>query len=136
MIGKLRWPRLTEVTMAAAVVILATSEFYFGRHVLGLPSWRVGDVSLPLAGAMPVFLDSFGRPDPNQDPPCERTGDTTVVQALRLMNAPNLHRKVTQDGGRAAVLAASTRSPREIARSLPGSRPSASTRRSAPSSGR
>ena len=29
-----------------------------------------------------VFLDSFGRPDPNQDPPCERTSDTTVVQAL------------------------------------------------------
>jgi Protein of unknown function (DUF1553)/Protein of unknown function (DUF1549)/Bacterial Ig-like domain (group 2) len=61
-----------------------------------------------------VFLDSFGRPDPNQDPPCERTGDTTVVQALHLMNSPNLHRKVTQDGGRAAALAASTRSPQEI----------------------
>ena len=35
-----------------------------------------------------LFLDSFGRPDPNQDPPCERTSDTTVVQALHLMNAP------------------------------------------------
>ena len=34
-----------------------------------------------------VFLDTFGRPDPNQDPPCERTTDTTVVQALHLMNA-------------------------------------------------
>ena len=43
-----------------------------------------------------LFLDTFGRPDPNQDPPCERTADTTVVQALHLMNAPNLHRKVTQ----------------------------------------
>jgi len=61
-----------------------------------------------------VFLDSFGRPDPNQDPPCERTSDTTVVQALHLMNAPNLHRKVTQDTGRAAALAASTKTPREI----------------------
>src|SRR5262249_33041947 len=38
-----------------------------------------------------VFLDSFGRPDPNQDPPCERTTDTTVVQALHLMNSPALH---------------------------------------------
>lgn len=61
-----------------------------------------------------VFLDSFGRPDPNQDPPCERTSDTTVVQALHLMNAPNLHRKVTSDAGRAAALAASTKTPREI----------------------
>lgn len=61
-----------------------------------------------------VFLDSFGRPDPNQDPPCERTSDTTVVQVLHLMNSPNLHRKVTADGGRPALLAASTKTPREI----------------------
>jgi hypothetical protein len=55
-----------------------------------------------------LFLDAFGRPDPNQDPPCERTDDTTVVQALHLMNAPNLHRKITDNGGRAAKLAATT----------------------------
>jgi hypothetical protein len=53
-----------------------------------------------------LFLDTFGRPDPNQDPPCERTDDTTVVQTLHLMNAPALHRKVTSDKGRAAGLAA------------------------------
>jgi hypothetical protein len=64
------------------------------------------------------FLDSFGRPDPNQDPPCERTSDTTVVQALHLMNAPNLHRKVTADSGRAATLAASAKSPAEIVEEL------------------
>jgi Protein of unknown function (DUF1549)/Protein of unknown function (DUF1553) len=61
-----------------------------------------------------VFLDSFGRPDPNQDPPCERTSDTSVVQALHLMNAPNLHSKVTSDQGRPAKLAASKKSPQEI----------------------
>jgi hypothetical protein len=64
--------------------------------------------------AQSVFLDSFGRPDPNQDPPCERTSDTTVVQVLHLMNAPNLHRKVTAENGRAAALAASEQSPAEI----------------------
>ena len=37
-----------------------------------------------------VFLDTFGRPNPNQDPPCERTSDTTVTQTLHLMNAPQL----------------------------------------------
>jgi hypothetical protein len=65
-----------------------------------------------------VFLDSFGRPDPNQDPPCERTRDTTVVQALHLMNGPDLHRKVTSDTGRAAALASSTRSPGEVVEEL------------------
>jgi hypothetical protein len=61
-----------------------------------------------------VFLDAFGRPDPNQDPPCERTGDTTVVQALHLMNAPGLHNKVNADTGRAARLAAGKMTPAEI----------------------
>lgn len=65
-----------------------------------------------------VFLDSFGRPDPNQDPPCERTSDTTVVQALHLMNSPNLHRKVTSDAGRAATLAAGKKTPQEIVEEL------------------
>lgn len=64
--------------------------------------------------ARSVFLDSFGRPDPNQDPPCERNTDTTVVQALHLMNAPNLHGKVTSDAGRVAALASSPKSPPEI----------------------
>ena len=61
-----------------------------------------------------LFLDAFGRPDPNQDPPCERTGDTTVVQALHLMNAENLYKKVTNDKGRAGRLAASDVAPKEI----------------------
>jgi len=54
-----------------------------------------------------LFLDAFGRPDANQDPPYERVSDTTVVQALHLMNAPSLHRKVTSDEGQAARLAKS-----------------------------
>jgi hypothetical protein len=65
-----------------------------------------------------VFLDSFGRPDPNQDPPCERTSDTSVVQALHLMNSPKLHAKVISDEGRAATMAASKRTPAEIVEEL------------------
>ncbi|MEX0937754.1 MAG: DUF1549 and DUF1553 domain-containing protein [Pirellulales bacterium] len=61
-----------------------------------------------------LFLDTFGRPDPNQDPPCERTGETTVTQALHLINAPDIHRQVTSDEGRAAQLAESDHSPDEI----------------------
>jgi hypothetical protein len=65
-----------------------------------------------------LFLDTFGRPDPNQDPPCERTSDTSVVQALHLMNAPELHKKVTSDAGRAARLAGGKESPRAIVEEL------------------
>jgi hypothetical protein len=65
-----------------------------------------------------LFLDAFGRPDPNQDPPCERTSETTMVQTLHLMNAPNLHHKVTSDEGRAARLAASGKTADEIVEEL------------------
>ena len=66
------------------------------------------------ARSQSVFLDSFGRPDPNADPPCERAADTTVVQALHLMNSPNLYRKVTSDAGRCAALAKSAKPPAEV----------------------
>lgn len=65
-----------------------------------------------------LFLDAFGRPDDNLSPPCERTPDTTVVQALHLMNAPNLHAKVTSDQGRCAKLAASDKTPAQIVEDL------------------
>jgi hypothetical protein len=61
-----------------------------------------------------VFLDTFGRPNPNQDPPCERQVEPTVTQTLHLMNAPQLHGYVTSDAGRAAQLAASEKSVDEI----------------------
>lgn len=65
-----------------------------------------------------LFLDAFGRPDPNQDPPCERLEESSVVQALHLMNAPNLHAKVISDKGRAAQLAASDLPPEKIIEEL------------------
>jgi hypothetical protein len=65
-----------------------------------------------------VFLDTFGRPNPNQDPPCERTPDATVTQTLHLMNAPQLHGRVTDDEGRAAALAASDLTPDQIVEEL------------------
>ena len=54
-----------------------------------------------------IFLDTFGRPNPNQDPPCERNADTTVTQTLHLMNSEQLHRDVISYAGTAARLAAS-----------------------------
>lgn len=61
-----------------------------------------------------TFLDVFGRPDPNQDPPCQRDPDATVVQALHLMNSAAIEAKIGDDSGRAARLAASDASPEAI----------------------
>ena len=52
-----------------------------------------------------LFLDTFGRPDPNQDPPCERTTAAAVTQTLHMMNGRQLQNKLGGDNGRAARLA-------------------------------
>jgi hypothetical protein len=64
------------------------------------------------------FLDTFGRPDPNQDPPCERTSDPSIVQVLHLMNSKDLYQKVVDRHGRAAALAKGKLPPNEIVREL------------------
>jgi hypothetical protein len=61
-----------------------------------------------------LFLDTFGRPDPNKDPPCERTRDSTVVQSLHLMNSQQMHDDLVNDKGTAARLAASEQQPVEV----------------------
>lgn len=57
--------------------------------------------------ASSLFLDTFGRPDLNQDPPCERSSESTTPQVLHLMNSPQLNRKIVLDSARPAKLAAS-----------------------------
>lgn len=64
------------------------------------------------------LLDAFGRPDPNQDPPCERLPDASMVQALHLMNAGQLQSKLTSDEGRVARLAASSMTLEQIVEEL------------------
>jgi len=61
-----------------------------------------------------LFLDTFGRPDANQDPPCERTSDSTTPQILHLMNSPALNRKLSLDTARPAQLAASSLSNEQL----------------------
>jgi WD40 repeat protein len=64
------------------------------------------------------FLDAFSRPNPSADPPCEREGGGSVVQALHLMNSNRLTAKLASETGRAAALAASQLEPREIVEEL------------------
>ena len=61
-----------------------------------------------------LFLDTFGRPDLNQDPPCERSAESTTPQILHLMNSPALNRKLGLETARPAKLAASSKSNQEI----------------------
>ncbi|WP_047816832.1 DUF1549 and DUF1553 domain-containing protein [Rhodopirellula islandica] len=65
-----------------------------------------------------TFLDTFGRPDENKDPPCERIPDSSVTQTLHLMNARELDARVRSDSGRAARLANSDSSPADIVTDL------------------
>jgi hypothetical protein len=101
-----------EVLFDAVCDVTGVTESFQGMPAgsRAMELWTVRSESL--------FLDSFGRPDPNQDPPCERTTDTTVVQALHVMNSPRLHAKITSDSGRAATLAASDNTPQEIVAEL------------------
>jgi hypothetical protein len=64
------------------------------------------------------FLDAFSRPNASADPPCERDGGGSVVQALHLMNSARLVAKLANSSGRAAALAGSQRTPREIVEEL------------------
>ena len=65
-----------------------------------------------------VFLDTFGRPDENKDPPCERVPDSSVTQTLHLMNSRELDRRVRSDSGRAARLAKSELSASQVLEEL------------------
>lgn len=105
--------RLRAETLLDSVVAITGVPESFDAMPAGSLAKQVWTHRIPS-----LFLDAFGRPDPNQDPPCERTGETTVVQALHLMNSEKLAAKITSDKGRAATLAASKKSPAEIVEEL------------------
>lgn len=65
-----------------------------------------------------MFLDTFGRPDENQDPPCERINESTVTQSLHLMNDRDIDSRIRSDKGRAARLAASDLSAQSVVEEL------------------
>lgn len=48
------------------------------------------------------LLDAFSRPDANQDPPCERTTDTTMSQSLHLMNSSQIQARLTAEDSNCA----------------------------------
>ena len=51
------------------------------------------------------FMDAFGRPNASADCPCDRDTQTSVVQALHLMNSEDLQKQIAHKTGRATRLA-------------------------------
>ena len=101
-----------EVLADAICDITETTQPYSGspNGTRAMQLWTVRTES--------ELLDAFGRPDPNQDPPCERIPESTVVQALHLMNAPAIASKITDENGRAKRLASSEMPPEKILEEL------------------
>jgi hypothetical protein len=64
------------------------------------------------------FLDAFGRPNASADPPCERERESSVVQALHLMNSTRLMAKISSPSGRVAQLVKSERTAEQIVTEL------------------
>lgn len=80
------------------------------------PGSRAAEIWTHRTGSL--FLDTFGRPNPNEDPPCERTSEFTVTQSLHLMNAEKIHGNLTAAAGTAAKLAESDQKPERLAEEI------------------
>ncbi len=108
------YPRRLPAEVLADALTRATGvpEPYEG-YAVGLLA-----VQLPDPKVRNDFLDTFGRPERITPCACERTGEVTMPQVLRLMNGENLNRRIDDANGRLQALLKSSRSDREIAESL------------------
>lgn len=68
---------------------------------------------LPHEGFRSYFLDVFGRPPRTNGCECARGAGVSLAQALHLLHAPEIERKVSDPKGRAARLAADARTERD-----------------------
>jgi hypothetical protein len=105
--------RLRAETISDAISDITETESDFAAMP---PNSRASQVWTHRVDSM--FLDTFGRPNENQDPPCERVSDSSVTQTLHLMNSRELDQRVRSDSGRAARLANSELSPSQIVQDL------------------
>jgi len=97
-----------EVLLDAISAATAVPEEFIG--------WPVGYRAVELwDNRMPsYFLRIFGRPARVSVCECERGNEPSVAQALHLMNAPEVTRKIEQRHGRSRRLADSDQTPAEI----------------------
>ncbi|WP_253159765.1 DUF1549 and DUF1553 domain-containing protein [Stieleria tagensis] len=89
-----------EILVDAVTAVTETSETFTALP----PESRANQIWTHRVDSM--FLDTFGRPNENQDPPCERISDSSVTQTLHLMNSRDIDRRIRSDSSRAARLSA------------------------------
>jgi WD40 repeat protein len=65
-----------------------------------------------------TFLDTFGRPDPSAECPCERDPAPTITQTLHLANSQPLTARIALPASRATRLAKSDKTPEQITQEL------------------
>lgn len=94
-------PLPAEVLLDAVSQATSVPEEFNGWPV-GYRAIQVWDNKLPSH-----FLEVFGRPRRQTVCACERGTEPSIAQALHLMNAPEIMRKIEHGQGRAAQLAAS-----------------------------
>ncbi len=75
------------------------------------PSTRA--TQLPDSGFNSYFLTVFGRPQASSACECERSSDANLAQSLHLLNSAEVQNKLSAGNGRAALLAADDKRPRE-----------------------
>lgn len=101
-----------EVLLDAVNDVTATQDTFSampqGTRAMNLWSYKIES----------TFLDAFSRPNPSSDCPCERDRQTSVVQALHMMNSKSLQSKLSNKTGRVRQLADSTKTPEEIVTEL------------------
>ena len=70
-------------------------------------------VALPDTGFSSYFLTVFGRPQSSTACECERSQEANLSQSLHLLNSEEIQGKLANEKGRAALMAADTRSDAE-----------------------
>ena len=118
-----------EVLLDAISAVTESPEPFSGRP-RGTRAVELWDNRLPS-----YFLDVFGRSERTSPCECGRSGEPTMAQALHLMNAPEIERKVADPTGRVARLLREKKTGDQIVEDLclaaVGRLPSAKGRRAA-----
>jgi Protein of unknown function (DUF1553) len=106
--------RLNAEVLLDAIGQVTAAPSNFG----GLPAGTRA-VELPDNGFDSYFLTVFGRPEATSACECERSGEANLAQSLHLLNAREIHGKLTAGTGRAAQWTAdATRPPAAKIREL------------------
>ncbi len=103
--------RMTAEVLFDAVNQVTRSDSKFDGLPVGTRAVQLPDNSF---NASSYFLTVFGRPDSSTSCECERSQDASLAQSLHLLNSKDVQEKLTNDKGRAALLAGDTSNSEEF----------------------